>query len=64
MHIRPVTDADEKSFQEIMKSSIAEICAEEYGEEIIKAQVSDDNPAFHFTIPQLTFVGEDRGMIG
>ncbi len=63
MIIRPVTDADEKNFQEIMKISIQGICAQAYGAATTAAWVSEDNPAFHFKIPQFAFVVEEDGEI-
>lgn len=63
MIIRSVTVADEKNFQEIMKISIAGICTEAYGAATTAAWVSEDNPAFHFKIPEFAFVAEDNGVI-
>lgn len=59
MIIRPATPAD--PFVDIMKTSIRDICAVAYGAEATKAWVSDDNPAFHFRIPQFAFVAVDDG---
>ncbi|PCI45169.1 MAG: hypothetical protein COB49_10345 [Alphaproteobacteria bacterium] len=63
MIIRPVTNADKKNFQEIMKISIQGICAEAYGAATTAAWVSDDNPAFHFKVPQFAFVAEEEAEI-
>ncbi|PCI32301.1 MAG: hypothetical protein COB54_07315 [Alphaproteobacteria bacterium] len=63
MIIRPAQDADLTRFEEIMKISIAGICAEAYGPETTAAWVADDNPAFHFRIPEFAFVTEDKGEI-
>lgn len=58
MIIRPVTPADAKNFQDIMKLSIEGICQQAYGAEATSAWVSDDNPAFHFSLPKYAFVAE------
>lgn len=63
MIIRPVQPEDGVSFQNIMKASISGICREAYGPEATAAWVSDDNPAFHFRIPQFAFVAEEAGEI-
>lgn len=42
-----------------MKISIASICAEAYGVATTAAWVSEDNPTFHFKIPQFSFVAEE-----
>ncbi|PHZ85368.1 GNAT family N-acetyltransferase [Paremcibacter congregatus] len=63
MIIRRVTANDEKSFQDIMKASIAGICSDTYGADITAAWVSDDNPAFHFRVPAFAFVAEEAGEI-
>ncbi len=63
MIIRPVTKADEKSFQDIMKISIAGMCTEAYGAATTAAWVSEDNPTFHFAIPEFAFVAEQDGEI-
>lgn len=59
MIIRPVIAADEKAFQDIMKTSIQGICVQAYGAAATAAWVSDDNPAFHFAIPKFAFVAEE-----
>jgi len=63
MIIRPLIDADVAAFQDIMKSSITGICAGAYGADTAAAWVSDDNPAFHFSIPEFAFVTEEDGEI-
>lgn len=63
MMMRSVADADVKAFQEIMKSSIAGICSAAYGAETTAAWVSDQNPTFHFRLPQFAFVAEEEGEI-
>ncbi|NOZ42608.1 MAG: GNAT family N-acetyltransferase [Alphaproteobacteria bacterium] len=63
MIIRALTDEDVTAFQQIMKISITGICAEAYGADTAAAWVSDDNPAFHFTIPEFAFVVEEGGEI-
>ncbi len=63
MTIRPVTDADRHVFQQIMKMSIASICTAAYGAATTAAWTSDDNPAFHFAVPQFAFVDQEEGQI-
>lgn len=63
MKIRPLIEADANHFVDIMKTSIRDICAESYGAETTAAWVADDNPAFHFRIPQFAFVAEEAGEV-
>ncbi len=63
MIIRPVSSADAAVFQEIMKTSIAALCASAYGTKATAAWVSGDNPVFHFQVPEFAFVAEKDGEI-
>lgn len=63
MIIRPVIRADMAVFQEIMKTSIAALCASAYGTKATAAWVAGDNPAFHFKLPQYAYVAEEAGEI-
>ncbi len=55
--------ADARRFQDIMKRSIAGICSGAYGAATTAAWISDQNPTFHFSLPQFAFVAEEAGEI-
>ena len=63
MIIRPVTKADVKIFQDIMKTSIAAMCEPAYGAATTAAWVSKDNPTFHFHLPKHAFAAEEGAEI-
>lgn len=63
MIIRAVTDGDVSCFQDIMRQSITELCAEAYGVKTVAAWTAKDNPVFHFALPQFAFVVDEEGEI-
>jgi len=63
MIIRPVAKSDVTAFQEIMKTSIRALCTEAYGAAATAAWIADDNPAFHFKMPEFAYLAEEDGEI-